>query len=123
MIYSKYFVLIFVMFFVNVSFAQRLKGVVVDNDSQPLEAAYVYNINAETHAHTSANGVFILDENKIGDSLKIGLLGYKNQLLILNQKNLENGITIKLEEKIFQLKEICFIKLIPWQTDPELMLH
>ncbi|MCL5128801.1 TonB-dependent receptor [Algibacter sp. L4_22] len=106
MIYSKYFVLIFVMFFVNVSFAQRLKGVVVDNDSQPLEAAYVYNINAETHAHTSANGVFILDENKIGDSLKIGLLGYKNQLLILNQKNLENGITIKLEEKIFQLKEL-----------------
>jgi hypothetical protein len=94
------------MFFVNVSFAQRLKGVVVDNDSQPLEAAYVYNINAETHAHTSANGVFILDENKIGDSLKIGLLGYKNQLLILNQKNLENGITIKLEEKIFQLKEL-----------------
>ena len=106
MIYSKYFVLIFVMFFVNVSFAQRLKGVVVDNDSQPLEAAYVYNINAETHAHTSANGVFILDENRIGDSLKIGLLGYKNQLLILNQKNVENGITIKLEEKIFQLKEL-----------------
>jgi hypothetical protein len=96
----------FIVFFINSSFSQRLKGVVVDSDNQPLEAAYIYNINAETHAHSSTNGVFVLDGNKLGDSLKVGLLGYKKQVVILNEANFKSDITIRLEEKIFQLKEL-----------------
>ncbi|MWW24775.1 TonB-dependent receptor [Algibacter lectus] len=104
--YRKYFSTFLVLFLVNLGFSQRLKGVIIDENNQPLEAAYVYNLNSETHAHSSANGMFVLDENKIGDSLKVGLLGYKNQVLVLEEKVLNSGITITLQEKTFQLEEL-----------------
>nr|WP_139221890.1 TonB-dependent receptor plug domain-containing protein [Algibacter lectus] len=104
--YRKYFSTVLVLFLVNLGFSQRLKGVIIDENNQPLEAAYVYNLNSETHAHSSANGRFVLDENKIGDSIKIGLLGYKNQVLVLEEKALTSGITITLQEKTFQLEEL-----------------
>ena len=104
--YRKYFSTFLVLFLVNLGFSQRLKGVIIDGNNQPLEAAYVYNLNSETHAHSSANGRFVLDENKIGDSIKIGLLGYKNQVLVLEEKALTSGITITLQEKTFQLEEL-----------------
>lgn len=104
--YRKILSFVFVAFFINLGFSQRVKGVVVDNDNQPLEAAYIYNINAETHAHSSSNGVFVLDGNTTGDTLRIGLLGYKKQVLVLDETNFDSDITITLEEKIFQLKEL-----------------
>jgi hypothetical protein len=104
--YKKYLCTILVLFLVNLGFSQRLKGVIIDGNNQPLEAAYVYNLNSETHAHSSANGRFVLDKNKIGDSLKVGLLGYKNQVLVLEEKVLNSGITITLQEKTFQLEEL-----------------
>ncbi|WP_159018025.1 TonB-dependent receptor [Algibacter sp. L3A6] len=104
--YRKYLSTVLVLFLVNLGFSQRLKGVIIDGNNQPLEAAYVYNLNSETHAHSSANGRFVLDENKIGDSLKVGLLGYKNQILVLEEKALTSGITITLQEKTFQLEEL-----------------
>ena len=104
--YKKYLCTILVLFLVNLGFSQRLKGVIIDGNNQPLEAAYVYNLNSETHAHSSANGRFVLDKNKIGDSLKVGLLGYKNQILVLEEKALTSGITITLQEKTFQLEEL-----------------
>ncbi|MEL0651298.1 TonB-dependent receptor [Algibacter sp. TI.3.09] len=104
--YRKYLSTVLVLFLVNLGFSQRLKGVIIDENNQPLEAAYVYNLNSETHAHSSANGMFVLDENKIGDSLKVGLLGYKNQVLVLEENTLNSGITITLQEKTFQLEEL-----------------
>ncbi|MDO7135345.1 TonB-dependent receptor [Algibacter lectus] len=104
--YRKYLSTVLVLFLVNLGFSQRLKGVIIDENNQPLEAAYVYNLNSETHAHSSANGRFVLDKNKIGDSLKVGLLGYKNQILVLEEKALTSGITITLQEKTFQLEEL-----------------
>ncbi|WP_405295755.1 TonB-dependent receptor [Algibacter sp. Ld11] len=104
--YRKYFLLVIVLFFVNTGFAQRIKGVVINDDNQPLEAAYIYNINNDTHAHTSTNGVFVLDDNKIGDSLKVGLFGYKTKIIVLSETELTNDIRIELEDKIFELKEM-----------------
>lgn len=104
--YRKYFLLVIVLFFVNTGFAQRIKGVVINDDNQPLETAYIYNINNDTHAHTSTNGVFVLDDNKIGDSLKVGLFGYKTKIIVLSETELTNDIRIELEDKIFELEEM-----------------
>ena len=61
--------------------AQTVKGSVKNELNQPLEAAYIYNLNSETHAHTLENGVFVITETKMGDSLRIGLLGYKTKVV------------------------------------------
>lgn len=83
--------------------AQTLKGKVVNTLDQPLEAAYVYNENSGSHAHTTENGVFVLAQTKLGDSIRIGLLGYGTKFITL--ETLEN-LKITLEEKAFQLDEM-----------------
>ena len=83
--------------------AQSIKGFVYNEINQPLEAAYVYNITSKSHAHTSENGGFILLDSKVGDSIKVGLLGY--QFKILKVESIEN-LRVILEEKAFQLDEM-----------------
>ncbi|APY09699.1 TonB-dependent receptor [Winogradskyella sp. J14-2] len=83
--------------------SQNLKGVVLNELNQPLEAAYVYNLNSESHAHTSENGVFYINKTNVGDSLKIGILGYKTKVLQITSRE---DLVILLEEKVFQLDEM-----------------
>ncbi|MBO6881826.1 TonB-dependent receptor [Winogradskyella sp.] len=83
--------------------AQNVKGLVLNELNQPLEAAYVYNQNSQSHAHTSENGVFVIAETKVGDSLRIGLLGYKTKVVKVESTD---EVKIILEEKIFQLDEM-----------------
>ncbi|WP_394804324.1 TonB-dependent receptor [Aestuariibaculum lutulentum] len=88
------------------SFSQQIKGVVANSVKQPLEAAYVYNLNSKSHAHSSENGVFVIDNCSNGDSLKIGLLGYKNRYFVVSDSSFNSKQTIILEEKSFQLSEL-----------------
>jgi len=83
--------------------AQNLKGIVQNELKQPLEAAYIYNQSTETHAHSTENGVFLIKDTKIGDSLRIGLLGYKTRIIRLESTD---NFKITLEEKAFQLDEM-----------------
>ncbi|WP_425509963.1 TonB-dependent receptor domain-containing protein [Winogradskyella flava] len=89
--------------FAMIARAQSIKGIVVNERNQPLEAAYVYNLNSETHAHSSENGVFVITESKLGDSLRVGLLGYKTQMI---KVLLRDDLQIVLQEKAFQLDEM-----------------
>lgn len=82
--------------------AQNVNGVVLNEIDQPLEAVYVYNLNSKSHAHTSENGVFNIEKTEIGDSLRIGLLGYKTQIITVTTVEMK----IILEEKVFQLDEM-----------------
>ncbi len=100
---KHYFILIALCCFLFVTQAQNQKGLIVNELNQPLEAAYIYNQSSESHAHSSENGVFIIKHTKPGDSLRIGLLGYKTKFITL-----EAVATLKivLEEKAFQLDEM-----------------
>lgn len=83
--------------------SQATKGLVLNELNQPLEAAYIYNINSKTHTHTSENGVFVITKAKVGDSIRIGLLGYKPIIRMLESAK---NLTVILEEKAFQLDEM-----------------
>ncbi|WP_225034815.1 TonB-dependent receptor [Winogradskyella sp. SM1960] len=83
--------------------AQNIKGIVKNELNQPLEAAYIYNQNSESHAHTSENGVFVITNTTLGDTLRIGLLGYKTRFIPLESAD---NFQIILEEKAFQLDEM-----------------
>jgi hypothetical protein len=87
-------------------FSQDLKGKVVNHLNQPLEAAYIYNLNFESHAHSSEDGIFILKNTKSGDSIKVGILGYQTRKMALEDLNFEALFVIALEEKAFQLEEL-----------------
>ncbi|WP_051155477.1 TonB-dependent receptor [Winogradskyella psychrotolerans] len=89
--------------FAFTAYGQNVKGRVVNELNQPLEAAYIYNQASESHAHTSGNGVFVIANTKLGDSLRIGLLGYKTRFITL--QSIEN-LNFILEEKAFQLDEM-----------------
>ncbi|GAB4160582.1 MAG: TonB-dependent receptor [Winogradskyella sp.] len=89
--------------FVYVSKAQTARGVVSNQLNQPLEAAYVYNLNSESHAHTSENGVFVINDTKVGDSLRVGLLGYETKIVVITNTK---SLSVILEEKVFQLDEM-----------------
>ncbi len=86
--------------------AQKIKGKIVDIDNYPLEAAYVYNINSQSHSHTLENGLFIIENNKVGDTLRVVLLGYETKTVVLKTIDFNDGISITLTEKIFQLDEM-----------------
>ncbi|MBU2930279.1 TonB-dependent receptor [Winogradskyella psychrotolerans] len=95
--------ILFISCFAFTAYGQNVKGRVVNELNQPLEAAYIYNQTSESHAHTSENGVFVIAKTQLGDSLRIGLLGYKTRIVALG--SLEN-LNFILEEKAFQLDEM-----------------
>ncbi len=86
--------------------AQNIKGKITDSFKQPLENVYVFNTNANTHAHTLPNGTFILLDNKVGDTLNIGLLGFKKQIVIVDNSHVNSGLEIVLQSKTLMLDEL-----------------
>ncbi|WP_452231977.1 TonB-dependent receptor [Lacinutrix sp. MEBiC02595] len=101
-------IILAIILFCSVStiFAQNIKGKITDNFIQPLENVYVFNTNANTHAHTLTNGIFILENNTVGDTLNIGLLGFKKQTIIVAKSHLYKGLEITLESKTLMLDEL-----------------
>ncbi|KJD32060.1 TonB-dependent receptor [Tamlana nanhaiensis] len=102
----KFIAICLSLFMAQVTLGQQVKGVVKNEANQPLEGAYVYNLNTKTHAHTSESGLFIIENSNVGDSLKIGLLGYKTNIVAIAALNETEVLTIVLEEKLFQLDEM-----------------
>jgi hypothetical protein len=105
-------VFLFAMTLCLQSFAQQLKGRVVDDFKQPVENVYIYNSVKNTHTHTNENGSFILENTVANDVLEVGLLGFEKRELIITKTDIENGITIALVSKIFQLDELVLRKEI-----------
>ncbi len=105
MITYKY-ITIFLILLSSYAFSQSLRGVVVNSNNQPLEAAYIYNLNSKTHAHSSETGVFVLDNSKAGDSIKVGLLGFATKVLVIDSEAIKSSVTVVLSEKAFQLEEL-----------------
>jgi outer membrane receptor for Fe3+-dicitrate len=90
----------------STAFSQHLKGKVLNTFSQPLESAYVFNVTTKSHAHSSENGLFTIDNTSEGDSLKIGLLGYETKFVVVSSSSFEATLPITLQEKAFQLDEM-----------------
>ncbi len=96
----------------SIAQAQSLNGLVNDEDGQPIENAYVYNTNSSSHAHTLSNGSFIIENNSIGDSLAIGLLGYEKVTIVITKDNFNNGLQVVLKSKIILLNELVITEQV-----------
>ncbi|WP_423856407.1 TonB-dependent receptor [Yeosuana marina] len=102
----KRVILLSLLLILNNAYSQQFKGVIVNENNQPLEEAYIYNLRSLSHTHSSGNGVFTLDYSAVGDSVRVGLLGYKTFTMVLNASNFKTTTRIVLEEKVFELKEM-----------------
>ena len=86
--------------------AQTLKGRILDSDNQSIENSYVYNSTTNSHTHTDVNGNFTLENTFTGNTVEIGILGFKKMQFIVSDINLEKPIIITLETQVFQLEEL-----------------
>jgi outer membrane receptor for Fe3+-dicitrate len=104
--------------------AQQLKGKIQNTNSQPIEAAYIYNINSTSHSHSNETGVFVIENTRVGDSIKVGILGYETRIISLESSSFESDFVITLQEKIFQLDEMVLTEqLNPVSTIARLDLN
>ncbi|MFD2541879.1 TonB-dependent receptor [Lacinutrix gracilariae] len=86
--------------------AQDIKGKITDAFKQPLEDVYIFNASTNSHAHSLPNGTFILLNNKVGDTLNLGLLGFKKQTIVVSKQHVEQGLEVALESKTLMLEEL-----------------
>jgi hypothetical protein len=93
---------ILISFFTFSSFAQMQKGIVIDSLGNPVENAYLLNINSKYHAHTDEFGNFNIDQTNISDVLIVTALGFKK----LEYTIVSNEISIVLEDDAFNLDQV-----------------
>ena len=108
----KQFILWMFLLCVGVAYSQKISGLITNEANQPLEAVYIYNLNSKDHAHSLENGAFFLNNAKIGDSLKIGLLGYEVKTVVLDKNSFGTKLQIMLQEKSFVLNEMVITEQI-----------
>lgn len=90
------------LFFCCFAQSQIQKGMVKDSIGNPIENAYIINVNSQSHAHTNEFGSFSIDKTSKGDVLKISALGFKKADYVFQT----NDFTIVLENDIYQLDQV-----------------
>ncbi|MFL1896709.1 TonB-dependent receptor [Aquimarina sp. 2-A2] len=114
----RYLTMLFFLLSIVVQAQVRpVQGVILDEFELPVAEVYVYNTNSQKHVHTLENGSFSLIQNSVGDTLKLRLLGFEPEDIVLNERMLSGATTFKLKSKVFQLDEMVLQQeLNPLQT-------
>ncbi|QWX85551.1 TonB-dependent receptor [Cellulophaga sp. HaHaR_3_176] len=103
----KNITLMIVLLFAFVSNAQEFKGKLINKDAKAIEGAYIFNVNTENHTHSNELGYFKLDNNSVGDTLRIGALGFEKINFVIGGKdNFSKRISLVLKEQSFELDEV-----------------
>ncbi|MFY8097690.1 MAG: TonB-dependent receptor [Flavobacterium sp.] len=116
----KFYSTLFLFFFTATFIGQNIEGEIKNSKSKPIENAILLNINSHTHFHTDESGKFILENTKVGDTIRISKLGFlEKKIPILSMQHL----SIQLEDKIFSIEELIVQKNIKsFQTIAEIDL-
>ncbi|PWJ38017.1 carboxypeptidase-like regulatory domain-containing protein [Sediminitomix flava] len=106
-----FFMLLILTIYTLKAYTQSITGIVKDTEGQPIKGVNVivkdslFN-NSNTYAITDTGGEFKIDKPKqFPVYLELSHLSYHSRLLKLSAKNYKS-LTIVLEEKAFELKEV-----------------
>ncbi|WP_027076983.1 TonB-dependent receptor [Maribacter antarcticus] len=105
----KYIYTAFLMFITYTSIAQNLRGTLVGKGNQPLENVGIFSQNTGQHNHTDATGSFVLTNTAVNDSVYFSRIGYKKELLVVSQDNLDTKIYMVLEESSISLDQVIVV--------------
>lgn len=97
--------IIFMFLILNLSIkAQVFEGEIYDQTKNKVEGAYIVDIKNGEHAHSDANGQFILKNIMTGDTLQISYLGHETVNYLV--KDLSQKASIQLNESYISIDEI-----------------
>ncbi|TDQ28939.1 TonB-dependent receptor [Zeaxanthinibacter enoshimensis] len=102
----KYILSAIVLLLTSITYAQNLKGRVVNEKNQPLADVGVFNQNTSHHSHTDATGTFALTNTSIRDSVYFTSLGYSTEVIQIVPENLESPMTIVMKESSISLNQV-----------------
>ncbi|MBD1365071.1 TonB-dependent receptor plug domain-containing protein [Mucilaginibacter sp. ZT4R22] len=99
----KYLYLVFLgLLILQKASAQNLSGKITGERALPLQGVYLFNLRTGNHAHTDESGLYLLKNNKPGDSIKVSHVGY--QAIIIAYK--QSTLNMQLATSLFQLNEV-----------------
>ncbi len=93
----------------TVLIAQKIEGVVVNANNQPLEYVGIFNKISGQHSHSDASGSFNLSKSNLKDSVYFSNLGFKTKLVIISPENLKLPLKIVMEESSISLEQIVLV--------------
>lgn len=96
----RFLILLFLVTLSN--YGQVMKGVVKDSIGNPVENAYIINMQSQSHAHSNEFGSFSIDKSNVGDVLKVAAFGFKKAEYTITS----DDFTIVLEADIFRLNQV-----------------
>lgn len=100
------FTFLIVFLFTIVASAQNFSGVVISENSKPLEGSYVYNETSGEHSFTSELGKFKLPKTNVGDVVRVGGIGYETKYVNVDERMIVEPFAIRLKDATLQLSEV-----------------
>ncbi|WEK33797.1 MAG: SusC/RagA family TonB-linked outer membrane protein [Candidatus Pseudobacter hemicellulosilyticus] len=85
---------------------RSLEGRVINELDQPVISATVHAIAGQQHAVTDANGIFVLENFKPGDSVLISSISYQAQQLAASPGNF---LLVRLQPKVNELTDVSVV--------------
>ena len=85
-------------------FSQDISGKIIDQDNNPIIAAYIINARTMAHFHTNDLGYFKISDALSGDTISVSYLGFEKYIFVV--KDFESDIEIKLKEARIELSEV-----------------
>lgn len=107
---NKYFLCVIIFFFIQTSWAQTVKGKIINHQKKPIESAYIFHQKSGNHEHTNTNGEFTFENISKGDTLKISHIGYENTYIVID--DFTKPKIIELNDKTILLNEVTILPKI-----------
>ncbi|KAB1067740.1 TonB-dependent receptor [Tamlana haliotis] len=105
----KYILSACFMLSINLFFGQQITGKIINTENKPVEEVSIFNKTSEVHTHTSPTGVFTLNKTQANDTLYISCLGYEPQVILVEQRDLEQPVVITLKPTNISLDQVMLL--------------
>lgn len=102
--------IIFLICFSANCFAQRISGVVVDEENNPVSAVLVFNMLTEKKAYTNSRGEFTL-ETALNEELRFIRSGFDRSSKVIRYSDFLNAVTITLTRRATDIEEVQIVRL------------
>ena len=93
--------------------AHDLSGIIVsEDDNKPIQGVGVFNKMTGTYTYSNVAGYFELDDISVNDIIYFYQLGYENQQLVIEEKNLDSKINITLKISSASLDQVVIVSKV-----------
>ncbi|GEM_PF-6379174 len=98
----------------------KIEGIVVDNEGQPLYLALVFNADLAIGTYTNEKGQFLLETDEEDIELEVFVLGYLRKKIYPAESS--GPIQVRMEKLVYDLDELvitpCDAKVKAWGIEP-----